>query len=396
MILTYIIKVLICSGVLYTYFTLALKNSTLHRWNRIFLLLAPLVSLFLPPVKFPVAHTPVMQVLQLKMITLQPAKTNAPALEAGSLLYILYIIIATCLVARVVWTWWRLYNFAAKGHIQQQHGYTLIQHESVLSTFSFFNRIFYNEPLSPDSPVLRHELAHVHGFHTLDKIWMEVLCAVCWCNPFFYLMKRDLAMVHEYIADQEAAAGAPTTYAKILLQMALQTQYLPGSSQFAQSPMKRRISMLFIHKSNNTIMKKMIMFPVAAMLLVFMGSQQADIAVAAVPHPVSDTDKVYTLVDNPPEFPTGLEGLTKFMIENVHYPKTAQDAKKEGVVFVQFKVGVDGTISNVKTVNKSLGYGLEEESIRVVHAMPKWKPGTNKGEKVAVIFNLPIKYDLKK
>lgn len=394
MILTYIIKVLICSGALYAYFALALRNSHQHHWNRIFLLLAPVLSLVLPLVHFPVQHTPAMQVLQLKVFTPQAVATQT--MDLAALLYSLYILVASVCILRIVWNWWHLQQFARQGVIQQYHGYTLIRHKGVLSTFSFFNRIFYSDALPADSPVFRHELAHVRGYHSFDKVLMEVLCAICWFNPFFYYMKRDLAMVHEYIADQEAAADTPAVYAKLLLQMALQTQYLPGSSQFTQSPVKRRISMLFNHQTNNTIMKKMIMFPVAAALVVLMGSQQADVAVAAkIPH-VSDTDKVYTFVDNPPMFPGGLEALMNFLVTNVHYPKTAQEAKKEGTVFVQFQVGADGTISSAKTVGGALGYGLEDESIRVVNAMPKWTPGTNKGEKVAVMFNLPIKYELKK
>lgn len=395
MILTYIIKVLICSGVLYAYFSLALRNSHLHGWNRIFLLLAPVLSLVLPLVHFPVQPTPVMQqVLQLKEITLQAVP--APAMNVTSLLYSFYIMVAIGCLLCIVWNWWRLYRFARQGHIQQYSGYALIRHKGVLSTFSFFNSIFYSDALPADSPVFRHELAHVHGYHSLDKVLMEVLCAACWFNPFFYLMKRDLAMVHEYIADQEAAADTPTDYARLLLQMALQTQYLPGSSQFTQSPVKRRISMLFIHQTNNTIMKKMIMFPVAAALLFLMGSQQADVAVAGIPHLQTDTGKVYEQVDNTPEFPGGDDALAKFLSTNIHYPKAAQKANKGGVVFVRFVVGADGNIRNITTKGNKLGYGLEEESMRVVKAMPKWIPGSDKGKKVAVMFDLPIKYTMTK
>jgi hypothetical protein len=63
-------------------------------------------------------------------------------------------------------------------------------------------------------------------------------------------------------------------------------------------------------------------------------------------------------------------------------------------VFVQFVVGSDGVIRNAKTVGKHIGYGLEEESIRVVSAMPKWVAGSQEGKKVSVEFNLPIRYQL--
>jgi TonB family protein len=335
-----------------------------------------------------------MEVLQLKVFTQQPATNDRP--DISSFLSAVYIIVAFAGLVRIGWNWWQLYRFAMQGNVQHYKGYTLIRHQSVLSTFSFFNRIFYSDILPADSPVFRHEMAHVHGYHSLDKVLMEIICAVCWFNPFFFFMKRDLAMVHEFIADQEAGADAPASYAKVLLQMALRTQYLPGSSQFSQSPVKRRISMLFTHQTNNTIMKKMIMFPVAAALLFLMGSQQADVAVAANISHVSDTDKVYESVDNPPTFPGGIQALTNFLIANVHYPKTAQDAKQEGTVFVQFRVDADGTISDAKTVGRTLGYGLEDESVRVVNAMPKWTPGSNKGQKVAVMFHLPIRYEMKK
>jgi TonB family protein len=389
MMLPYIVKVLICSGVLYGYYALALKNSTLHLWNRVFLLLAPVCSLVLPLIQFPfVQQGMMMKMLEIRAYGSTPAAQAGAAFDIVPLLYTLYIGVVVVLLVRMILSWRKLKLLAAQGMVQEDAGFAIIRHEAVGSPFSFFNKIFFNG--TPDETVLRHELAHVQGHHTLDKLWMEVLCAACWLNPFFYFMKGELAMVHEFIADKAAASDRQADYAKVLLQMTLQTQSLAGVSTFGQSPVKRRITMLLAGKTNYTFIKKTFIIPIAIVLLLVMGSQRPTMAVT---NPAA-MDKVFTFVENPPRYAGGEDALAKYLSQNIHYPKDAKDNGVEGTVFVQFLVGADGGISDVKTVGKHFGHGLEEESIRVVKTMPKWDAGSQDGKKVSVMFNLPIRYQV--
>ena len=93
------------------------------------------------------------------------------------------------------------------------------------------------------------------------------------------------------------------------------------------------------------------------------------------------------------EFPGGMAALREFLAENCHYPKEAQDNGQQGVVILEFVVEEDGTISNI-TVVKSVCPTLDEEAIRVVKAMPKWKPGETNGRKSRSYFQLPITFSL--
>jgi protein TonB len=105
-------------------------------------------------------------------------------------------------------------------------------------------------------------------------------------------------------------------------------------------------------------------------------------------------DEVRTFVEIMPEFPGGEEALFKYLRKNLMYPHMAQENGIGGTIYVQFVVSRDGSISDVKTVGAAKGAGLEEEAMRVVRKMPGWKPGKQNGKAVAVLYNLPIKFQL--
>ena len=107
-----------------------------------------------------------------------------------------------------------------------------------------------------------------------------------------------------------------------------------------------------------------------------------------------DREIIRTFVEINPDFPGGQDALGKFLHDNVHYPRVAQENGIDGKVFVQFVVDWEGNIRDVKTVGAVKGGGLEEEAIRVVKKMPKWKPGKQNGQAVSVQFSLPISFTL--
>ena len=110
--------------------------------------------------------------------------------------------------------------------------------------------------------------------------------------------------------------------------------------------------------------------------------------------PAPKQEEIFTFVEQPPTFPGGEEALAKFLSKNIHYPRVAQENAISGTVFVQFVVDSEGNIKDVKTVGAAKGGGLEEEAIRVVKIMPKWKAGKQNGRQVSVQFNLPIRFTL--
>jgi TonB family protein len=104
-------------------------------------------------------------------------------------------------------------------------------------------------------------------------------------------------------------------------------------------------------------------------------------------------EEPFTVVDKMPEYPGGFEALIHFLQENIKYPDQAKKDGIQGRVFVNFVVEKDGSVSNVGIL-RGIGGGCDEEAIRVVELMPKWKPGMHEGKAARVAYNLPIKFAL--
>lgn len=103
----------------------------------------------------------------------------------------------------------------------------------------------------------------------------------------------------------------------------------------------------------------------------------------------------YTVVETMPEFPNGTKAMIDFIKRELHYPDSARIKGVEGVVYVSFIVTTTGEINKV-TILRGIGSGCDEEAIRIVKAMPNWKPGSQLGTLVPIQYNLPIKFTLDK
>ena len=106
-----------------------------------------------------------------------------------------------------------------------------------------------------------------------------------------------------------------------------------------------------------------------------------------------DKNEVYQIVDKMPEFPGGEKALLNYISENIVYPQSAKDKNISGRVFVSFVIEKDGSVSDVK-VMRGIDEECDAEAIRVVKAMPKWKPGMDNGKPVKVSYMLPVNFKL--
>jgi len=104
-------------------------------------------------------------------------------------------------------------------------------------------------------------------------------------------------------------------------------------------------------------------------------------------------EEIFTFVEEYPEFPGGDKALREYVVNAIKYPEVARTSGITGTVYVQFVVEKDGSISDVKVV-RGIGGGCDEEAVRVVKSMPKWKPGKQRGQPVRVYFTLPIEFKL--
>ncbi len=107
-----------------------------------------------------------------------------------------------------------------------------------------------------------------------------------------------------------------------------------------------------------------------------------------------DNSEVFKVVEDMPEFPGGMNAMMSYLGDNITYPEAAKEEGVQGRVFVSFVIEKDGRVTNVKLL-RGIGGACDEEALRVVSEMPRWKPGYSEGKAVRVAYNLPIKYSLK-
>ena len=112
-----------------------------------------------------------------------------------------------------------------------------------------------------------------------------------------------------------------------------------------------------------------------------------------VTEPEPDENAIFQVVETQPEFPGGIAELKKYFQKNTRYPKVCKEQGLQGRVIVQFVVNTDSTISDVKVV-KPVNPHFDQEALRVVKAVPKWKPGAQHGKPVRVRFTLPVTFRL--
>ncbi len=115
--------------------------------------------------------------------------------------------------------------------------------------FSFFKYIFWNEDIDINSPngkrIFEHEMVHVREQHSLDKIFLQFILVTGWINPFFWLIRSELHMIHEFIADRKSIGEKDSiAFAELILQSTYPKYNHLLSNPFFQNSIKRRLSMI--------------------------------------------------------------------------------------------------------------------------------------------------------
>jgi len=109
---------------------------------------------------------------------------------------------------------------------------------------------------------------------------------------------------------------------------------------------------------------------------------------------VEAAPQIFTIVEEQAEFPGGYQKMMEFISKNISYPQIARETNIQGKVYVQFVVRKDGSITDAKIL-RGIGGGCDQEALKVVKKMPKWKPGKQRNQPVNMYFNLPINFTLR-
>ncbi|MBA4166371.1 MAG: hypothetical protein H0X41_02280, partial [Chitinophagaceae bacterium] len=279
----YLIKVIACSAMLYAYYRLYLYNKTFHQWNRFYLLFSTLISLVIPFLQvkvFPAASSrspqPVTELLKTAFNNSFHEYEGVSALPNNAVpngLMIIYAIGCAIMLTGLLHAIGRLHRLIKRSGFRQLNGFRLVGTNEKDAPFSFFRYIFWNNTIDLSSEhgqyILQHERIHVQQWHSVDKMLINILMIPFWCNPFFWLIRRELGAVHEFIADGKTIPDAdPSLFSAVVLSTAYPSIQFSLTSHFNLSPVKRRLLMLSqIKQSRNNYCSRLLVLPVLFGLL---------------------------------------------------------------------------------------------------------------------------------
>lgn len=347
---------------------------------------------------------------------------GSEAVETGNRVFVLsewigylYLAGVVALLVRLAVQAFSLYRLIVRMPEKEINGVRVKCLNDPSGPFSFFGWIFMNPAAVKEdeiSEILTHEMAHVKQHHSVDVLLAEMVSICCWMNPFAWLLKREVRLNLEFLADRKVmeAGFATKSYQYHLLGLAYNHKY-GLSNNFNFSHLKQRIIMMNKKKSNAAGHIKYALFVLPAFALLVAGniscSQDASrtedakeevvapVSPEAKEAPADSTAKeeVFMVAEQMPEFPGGMKEMLKFLQENVKYPENAMKNNVQGRVIVQFVIEKDGTPTEFKVL-RSVDPDLDAEALRVMKAMPKWKPGMQKGQVVRVKFTVPVSFKL--
>jgi hypothetical protein len=281
----YFLQVILCSGMLMGYYWLVLRNRRFHQYNRFYLLAAALLSWIVPLIKIswsrPSLHSdapPVMNILSVvadnntqieATLTQKVFVWNWSFIAPG-----IYFAVAAVLFFAMLRAFVKLYRLMKDHSCKNVGDVFLILTHAQGTPFSFFRYIFWNEEIDIRSEagqqILKHELTHVQQKHSFDKLFIQVMLIGGWFNPFFWLLRSEMEMIHEFIADKKAVNNGDTAaLAQMLLTAAYPQQKFALTHPFFFSPIKRRLLMLTNNKNPRfSYIRRLVVLPLLAVVIV--------------------------------------------------------------------------------------------------------------------------------
>ena len=406
MILPYIIKSALTLALLYTCIMPLLEKETFHRLNRIIVLGCLLLSFIIPLIHFTGGTNQtidtVRQAVQLPEILINGNANKQSVWSLTDILICIYTLgVVAMLSLTAIQTMSLMQRLRKCKHITDNKGNVIVLTDCATSPFCLFHYIVmsHDDYTNNRCFVLTHEQEHIRLRHYIDLIILQFATIIQWFNPFVWLIGKNLKAIHEFEVDEAVLNKGidATQYQKFLVVKAVGNRLQPFANNLNKESLKRRIIMMNQKRSNRWMMlKALLVIPVATLAVSVFANGKNVSETAREPHPQTTTQtKIHDAVEEMPEFNGGQLAMMEFLMNNMKYPQAAVKAKQQGKAVVGFVVRKDGTVSDVH-ITQSAGHAvLDEEAIRVVKAMPAWKPGKQKGEPVNVKYSVPITFKLK-
>ena len=439
--LIYDAKVAVLIIVFYMFYRLMLSRETFHRVNRVVLLLTAIASFVLPLCVITLHKTvtlavsPTVSVGDLQMEIAEEAGPVAWQVVLPLIFIIGVLLTLGHTLASIVKV--MLLIRRSEKHPQPDGTTICVTGNAGVSPFSWMHYIVMNRAdyEAQDAAILAHERGHIRLRHSWDLLLVDTLTALQWFNPAMWMLRQDLRAIHEYEADGAVLSQGINArqYQYLLISKAAGIGGYSLANGISHSTLKNRINMMLHKKSERrSLLKLLALIPIVGLALalnartvtdyvydepqkqqpVKKGKKAGTIKVNGQDIKVVEQDDIVTMegeveasaqespaddafdvVEQMPEYPGGPKALMEFLNNNVHYPAEAEKAGIQGRVIATFVVEKDGSISNAKVV-KSVDPLLDAEALRVIGAMPNWKPGMQNGKIVRVKYTVPLSFHL--
>ena len=414
-------------GLFYAFYLLVMRRTTFFRFNRVLLLVGSYLCLLLPFIPLRTVSASALS-SELTMTGVGAAdisrelSASFPWKEALLALYLAgaLVTLALCLLSA-----WKMGRLIRRGESTPMEGCTLVLLEGEISSFSWGRKVVMSRKDLRENPaIFTHEKMHVRHRHSLDLLLFLPLQILFWWNPLVWITREELRLLHEYEADESVIQNGidATQYQLLLVRKAVGEQRFTLASGFQHAKLKNRITMMLKPTSSGWMRYAYLaMIPTLAALMYacnpskntaeptsvpaetqVQAEQVVQAAVQNVAPAVSaaemnkDAESVrFSLVDKKPRFNGGdANEFSKWVNSQLTYPAQAKADGVQGRVTLQFTVGADGVLRDVRVL-RGVREDLDSEAVRVISASPKWTPGEQDGKPVAVTYAYPVIYQLR-
>ena len=276
----FLFKLFISSAILLLYYRIALRNRRFHYYNRFYLLMAVAASLIIPFFKFQwlTFSSPSKNAVTI-INSLQTGQglpvygVSTPGADPAVWIYPVWMGLSVILLGLLCMRIRKLQYLKHKFPKTEMEGFTFINTDLPEAPFSFLKNLFWRKDITLDDTagkqILNHELTHIRQNHTYDKVFMQLLLAVFWMNPVYWIIQKELYLIHEFIADEEALGDKDAdAFALMLLQSVYGKEIFSPAQSFSYSPIKRRLTMLTAPKSpGKAYARKLVLLPLLVLTI---------------------------------------------------------------------------------------------------------------------------------
>ncbi|TRX59459.1 TonB family protein [Fulvivirga sp. M361] len=387
-----------------------LRKERQYAKMRFYLLASTLLALIIPLIKLPKLlfqsndpiHTMPLETIQLDAMTVT-TKADASIWNPDLLIWI-YVTISVFFLIKFLNSLFYLIYLERRSSCEKFNDLYVLKVANIKGSFTFFNWIFLSDEIDKSQEdyevILKHEKAHASLGHTYDLMFFELFKVCFWWLPTTWFINKEIRKIHEYQADACALKSyGIDQYSSILISSTLRTNGLSLASSFHDGLILKRLIAMKQQAKNVSPWKLGTLGALGVILfVVFACSEEQDGKTKDI-FSQSNADEykmdgeVYTVVEELPQYPGGLDALYDYVASEIKYPEEARTGGIEGRVYVQFVVEKDGSLSDVKVI-KGIDADCDSEATRVVQNASKFKPGSQRGKAVRVRMTLPIVFKL--